>query len=411
LKSKPFENIVIIGANVAGLSLCKQLSLRGIKATVIDPNPYFEWLPNMHEIISKEKAEVSLSFDKRIHLQKMQHTYINSAMYKLDHEGKCITLENNRVLYYDKLVIATGGVNKNLGVDNVERYAFTFKSLKDAMRIRDKYQALLERKSIETQDEIVIVGAGVEGVEILGELLKLKPAENNINITVVNNNKKLFMNNGELIHNRIIKKSKDKVRFIHGSKVNELNEGCVALENGIKIKSPLIIWTGGVAPSENLYEWGLTENVNEWIPVNKNLAHKNITGLYAIGDCVNVDGYSSKQAYIAMEMADLLAENIYLSSVGRATKNFKPSSKPMLVTFGNLDAYLISDTHCIASSALLPMKEIIFQMVMLDMERSIGHQALMNSFFRLKPLLTLKMLKKTFKSNVNAMFSSAISFK
>jgi len=368
LKNGSIENIVIVGANVAGLSLCKQLSLRGIKATVVDPNPYFQWFPNMHEIISKEKAEASLGFDKRIHLHKMQHTYIQSGMDQLDYSRKRITLKNNHVLNYDKLVIATGGVNKNLGVNGVENYAYTFKSLNDAAAIRDKYQGLLARETTKVKEEIVIVGAGVEGIEILGELLKLNPEKKNITITVVNNNKKLFMNHGSLIHNRILKKSKGRVKFIHGTKVSNLNDGCVVLENGRKIKSQLIIWTGGVAPSKQLFDWGLTEKANEWIPVNKNLSHKNIADVYAIGDCVNVDGYLSKQAYIAMEMAHLLADNIYLSSEGRTTKDFKPSPQPLLVTFGNLDAYLISINQSISSTALLPLKVLIFQLGLFVME-------------------------------------------
>ena len=46
--------IVVVGANFAGLKAAQTLG-RDHKVTVVDPSPFFEWLPNIHELISAVK--------------------------------------------------------------------------------------------------------------------------------------------------------------------------------------------------------------------------------------------------------------------------------------------------------------------------------------------------------------------
>lgn len=55
---------------MAGLAACQYFSKKGISVQVVDPKPFFEWLPNMHEIISGSKSEKLLQFDKRRYLKK-----------------------------------------------------------------------------------------------------------------------------------------------------------------------------------------------------------------------------------------------------------------------------------------------------------------------------------------------------
>lgn len=47
--------IIIVGGNFAGLNAAKHLSARHFSVTVIDKQADFEWLPHIHELISRHK--------------------------------------------------------------------------------------------------------------------------------------------------------------------------------------------------------------------------------------------------------------------------------------------------------------------------------------------------------------------
>lgn len=407
---KPEEKILVIGANVAGLALCKALATKGLRATVIDPKPDFEWFPNMHEIISSEKNISLLSFRKENLLTKLNHEYIPLCLEEIDYDLKQVKLSDSRVLAFDKLVIAMGGVNQSYGVKSVDKFARTFKSLADAEMIRKDFFNLMNRKSIDKHENIVIVGGGVEGVEVLGEILKCNPKHKNIKVHLINSHSRLFHEFSPLINNRVTQSAKDSVNFYNNVKVVRLSKDNVYLSNGEKISAKLIIWTGGVCPSKKLLELGLTHSADEWIPVDRSLRHTRYKDIYAIGDCVSFRGLKSKQAYYAIEMGQLVAENLSLASSHKKLKNFVPSSKPMVVTFGDKDAFLISGKTCIASTGLLALKELVYQLGMIEMEQVTGLQSIIHSMDRLSHLLSIKTINKFARLNINAIFNTSVSF-
>ena len=55
--AKPLPSVVIIGANFGGLKAAVSLPKR-FNVTVIDPEPYFEFSPNIHELISGLKTNL-----------------------------------------------------------------------------------------------------------------------------------------------------------------------------------------------------------------------------------------------------------------------------------------------------------------------------------------------------------------
>jgi NADH dehydrogenase len=72
-------------------------------------------------------------------------------------------------LVYDHVVFALGAVSNYLGMQNVQELAFDFKSLLDAIRIRNHVIEMFERADRETDPEMrremlsfVIAGGGVE---------------------------------------------------------------------------------------------------------------------------------------------------------------------------------------------------------------------------------------------------------
>src|SRR6202046_5832440 len=82
-----------------------------------------------------------------------------------------------RQISYDQLVLALGSVPNYLGMPSVERRAFNFKSLLDAIRIRNHVIEMFELAEREPDASrraplltFVIAGGGFAGVELAGAL-------------------------------------------------------------------------------------------------------------------------------------------------------------------------------------------------------------------------------------------------
>jgi len=80
-------------------------------------------------------------------------------------------------LPYDQLVLALGSVSQFLGLENVRRHAFEFKTLIDAITIRNHTIDLFERadRATDAQERrdlltFVVAGGGFAGAELAGAL-------------------------------------------------------------------------------------------------------------------------------------------------------------------------------------------------------------------------------------------------
>ena len=80
-------------------------------------------------------------------------------------------------LPYDHVVLALGSVTNYFGNENIRNSSFDFKSLLDAIRIRNHVIDMFERADRETDPAIkqqfltiVIAGGGFAGVELAGAL-------------------------------------------------------------------------------------------------------------------------------------------------------------------------------------------------------------------------------------------------
>src|SRR5262245_22979665 len=97
----------------------------------------------------------------------------------IDFAGRRVVCAEDEVPY-DKLVIALGGVTPSFGVPGVAEYALNYKSLPDALELRDHVLDLAEHADHEADPAtrrrmltICVVGGGYTGVELVAELQDL----------------------------------------------------------------------------------------------------------------------------------------------------------------------------------------------------------------------------------------------
>ena len=373
--------IVIVGGNFAGLTAARHLDRRHA-VTVIDRSPSFEWLPNIHELLSGVKRPADLRLPLRRLVTRAGHRFVRAEVTGIDARAGQLATADGREFAFDACIVAVGGVNDTFGVKGADRYAMPFKSVDDCAAIGRRLASLIRQSG---ERSVVIVGGGLEGVEALGEILRRPGARESLRVCVVESGPRLLSGAPPALDAAVRARSAAcGVRVCTGSPVTAVTRTQVRLRSGERLHSDLTIWTGGVTASPLLRESGLAGKSGSWVPVTLALQSKRFENLFVIGDAAALPRPLPKQAYFAMQMGECAADNARRWLAGRALRAFRPAPKPMLVTFGDLDTFLVRGRSVIASPALAAVKEAVFQATMAQIDPPLDPSALRDLLARLR---------------------------
>ncbi len=173
--------VVIIGCGFAGLKLAKTLHSKKYQVVLLDKNNYHTFQPLMYQVASSGIEPDSIVYPIRKVFKGKKNFYFRMALIQgINNENKEI-LTNIGPLKFDYLIIATGAISNFFGMNNIEKYAFTMKTLLESLDLRSVILQNFE-KALNTSDpqerkrymSFVIVGAGPTGVELAGALAELK---------------------------------------------------------------------------------------------------------------------------------------------------------------------------------------------------------------------------------------------
>lgn len=381
------RRIVIIGGGFAGISAARALERR-LDVTLVDKTPWLEILPNIHELVSGVKRPEDLRLPRQRLLERAGHRFLEAEVMAIDTAAHRVELAGGRTLPYDHLVMAIGGKDETFGVEGVDQHALRFKSVDQCQAIGEALRRLVEAGG---RASVVIVGGGLEGVEALGEILRRYRRRRPLEVTLVEAADRLLPTISPAVDRAIRDHCRHQpVTIRTGLEVSRLESNRVVLEGGESLESDLTIWTGGVRPPALLHEAGLAPERGRWAPVAPTLRSTRTSGeVWIIGDAAGLTPALSKQAYHAQDMGTRCAENIERVLDQRPPRPFRPSPKPMLIAFGDLDTFMVaSDDLVLASPALASAKEGVYHLVMGELDPPSNRRGLRATAHRLKQSAT-----------------------
>lgn len=366
------KKIVIIGANFAGLACAMKLSTQ-FAVTVIDPSPGFEFLPNIHELLSGVKSADLLRFPRERILQRMGHRFVEDRVTGIDAGGSVVSTESGETFEFDACIVAVGGINNTFNIPGAEQLTRPFKSVDDCAQIGARLGELVETgKPL----SIVIVGGGLEGIEATGEILRRYGHLPELSVHLVEASKTLIPGRASVLSDEIQRRcSSYDVTFHLGDRVKAVTKTRVRLASGESLKTDLTLWTGGAAPSPLLFESGLATRRGAWAVVEPTLQSCVFERVFVVGDAADLP--VTKQAYHALDMGSHAATNVCRFLRGAALKPFKPGPEISLISLGDIDTYLLLGKRVFAGPALAPAKELIFQANMARLDPPLGIPAAM----------------------------------
>lgn len=349
--------LLIIGGNFAGLSAAKALPNRQFEVTVIDPTPYFEWLPHIHELISRHKKAEQLRHDRQQLLERAGHRFLQDTVTAIDKNQQRVQLASGQYLAYDELVVAVGNISLIEKVKGASEYAIPFGSVSDAERAALQLQRLDSLSLLERP--VVIVGASIEGIEILGEIIRRYRRQWRFQLHIIEAQTSI-MSQYQGMDNYLKELSHDlDIHWHTGRKVQEVCKDSVVLDNGEILTSRVTLWCAGAIPHPLLAEAGLAPQ-GQYAPVKPTLQSFVDNHIWLAGDATAFPVELAKQAYHALPMGALIAKNINRARQHRNLMPFKPLAIPSLMSFGEV-GFLLFKSHAIASPSLIAAKEGVFQ--------------------------------------------------
>ena len=184
----PKKRIVILGGGFAGMTAaeCLERELQkdpSVSITLVSETNALLFTPMLAEVAGSSLEPSHISTPLRTTLHRTE--FIRGRVTAVDLDNQRIMLDAGidrgescqSELSYDHLVFALGAVSNYLGLSNVQKQAFDFKSLIDAIRIRNHVIEMFERADRERDPEarkrlltFVIAGGGFAGVELAGAM-------------------------------------------------------------------------------------------------------------------------------------------------------------------------------------------------------------------------------------------------
>ncbi len=358
------KRIVILGGGFAGMTTAEGLEALfredpAVSITLVSETNALLFTPMLAEVAGSSLDPSHISPPLRSSLHRTE--FIRGRVEAVDMERKVVTVggASAREIPYDQLVFALGAVSNYLGMVNVEKLAFNFKSLFDAIRIRNHVIEMFERADRETDAAarsrmltFVIAGGGFAGVELAGALNdfahgiladypSLRPEE--LSTVLVHARDTILPELSESLGRYAQKKMEERgVKFRLNTRLTDAQPGCITLGDGA-IEAATLVWTAGTAPNPLMKSLPIETDKRGAVKVDHSLAVSGHVGVWALGDCAAVvDAKTGKPcpptAQFAIREAQLLAKNIHAELTGKPKRNFHFDSLGALCVVGHQTA-------------------------------------------------------------------------
>ncbi|MEM7117245.1 MAG: NAD(P)/FAD-dependent oxidoreductase [Chloroflexota bacterium] len=367
--TKP-KRILILGGGYAGVTAAQTLERElanepAIEIYLISQTNYLVHTPMLSEVSASSVNAQNISPPLRSFFQRVR--VIQGGIAQIDMAQRVVVLtagsrSRSRQLPFDHLLLTVGSEPNFFGNKGVERHALGFKTLQDAMRLRNRVIEMFERADLEPEASVrrqmltfVVAGGGFAGVELIGGLndftrgiLPFYPEVNadEVRLVLVHSRELILPELSDSLGRFAQEKLAGRgVEFMLNTRVVDAEADKVwvrekGTETAVSLPSNTFVWTAGNKPAPILETLGLPLERGR-IRVNVELAVSDAIGLWAAGDCAVVpdltnDGKPAPPtAQHALREGKVAGYNIAASLQGKPLKTFKFKTLGLLAALGH----------------------------------------------------------------------------
>ncbi len=337
--------IVVAGGGFAGFHAARKLGKLGkgrLDVVLVNPTDYFLYLPLLPEVTAGILDPRAVAAPLASACRSVRH--VLGAVTGIDLDARRVSVRdpesNELTIGYDKLVVALGSVNKLLPVPGVTDHAHGFRSLAEAIYLRDHLLRQLEIADASDDPAeraarctFVVVGAGYTGTEVAasGQLLTGIAVRRHAGLSGTNLRWILVDIAPRVMPELDPRLSATATRVLSergmeirtGTSVEHATPDGVQLSDGEFVPTRSLIWCVGVRPDPMVERLGLPMQQGR-LTVDTCLTVPGHPEIYACGDAAAVPdltrpgSITAMTAQHAVRQGKLVANNIAASyGIGR----------------------------------------------------------------------------------------------
>jgi NADH dehydrogenase len=343
--------VIVVGAGFAGLAAVKALDRAGAQVMLVDRNIYSTFQPLLYQVATGGLNPGDVAFPLRVFASKHGARFRHSELQSIDAAGRRITLTDGAVLDYDYLVLGIGVSAAYYGVTGAAEHTVGLYTRRDAVVLRDHVLDRLDRLDVEGPGKAVnftVVGGGATGVELAGALAELRALDDAFpEVDRADENIRLVEMAPALLapfHPKLQAYALEELRHrgvdVHlNSKIREITEDRVTLENGDELPSDVTVWAAGVSAPAGLSHWGLPQGRGGRVEVGPDLRVAGQDRIFATGDVALIEDQPLPQvAQPAIQAGRHAGKQIARLIAGRPTQPFRYHDKGIMATIGRRSA-------------------------------------------------------------------------
>jgi NADH dehydrogenase len=360
------KRILILGGGFGGIYTARQLEkiLKPEEASIqlVNQENYWVYQPMLPEVISSSIGITDVVSPIRRLCKRTN--LVMREVEKIDLKNKVVTVSpgfkpRRLELHYDYLVIALGNVTNFYGMPGMIENAKPFRTLADALSLRNHVLHALEEADVETDPELraklmtfVIAGGGFSGVEVVAELndfihgvkrnflrLRNQPSR----VVLVHAGDRILPEMTEtlgLFAQKILRKR--GVEIVLNDRLSAASSEKAIFKSGLEIPCKTIVSTVPSSLSPVLDRLECTKDRGRLL-VNGNMELAGYEGeVWALGDCASAKTKAGNivppTAQHAIREATTVATNIHAKMHGGPTALFAFEGLGKLGSLGHLSA-------------------------------------------------------------------------
>ncbi|HTU13763.1 MAG TPA: NAD(P)/FAD-dependent oxidoreductase [Solirubrobacterales bacterium] len=330
-------NIVIAGGGFAGASVARELEKllprQSARLSLVNDVNFLLYTPFLPEAAAGTLEPRHVVTPLRDILRRANlrlgvidaHDPANKTVGIRSHTGESETLP------YDHLVLAPGSISRFLPIPGLSEHAVGFKSLADAIYLRNHVIETLElanaTEDAALRDELltyVFVGGGYAGLEALAELQDFAAdAMQHYPRARLHGMRWVLVEAAERVLPEIdLSLAEYAVRELRGrgidirmsTTLDEVTATSARISSGEVIPTRTVVWTAGVAPHPSLKILDVPLDERGKVKVDSHMRVEGLDGVWALGDAAAVPdptgGDCPPTAQHAVRQAPVVAANI-----------------------------------------------------------------------------------------------------
>ncbi|WP_039933040.1 NAD(P)/FAD-dependent oxidoreductase [Streptomyces viridochromogenes] len=347
---KERARILVVGGGYVGMytalrlqrRLKRELERDEAEITVVTPDPYMTYQPFLPEAAAGAISPRHVVVPLRRVLDRCR--IVIGEATAVDHAKRTATVATlataeegtgGQLLPYDELVLAPGSVSRTLPVPGLAEHGIGFKSLEEAIGLRNHVIEQMDIASSTRDPAIrdaaltfVFVGGGFAGVEALGELEDMAryaaryyhnvQPEDMKWILVEASDRVLPEVGEEMGRYTVTELRRRNIDVRLRTRLDSCADRVAVLSDGARFPTRTVVWTAGVKPHPLLAATDLPRNDRGRLKCTPELTVEGTAHAWAAGDAAAVPDVTAAEAgrecapnaQHALRQAKVLADNI-----------------------------------------------------------------------------------------------------